>query len=205
MTKEGELKEIRNKKLFLVEGRDDEGFFVKLLNHIGVSDFFVWGVRGKNKLNTDMPTLTKLRGFSNLTHLCIIRDHDQDDAFESVINILKQINFSNLPSAPSQVAGDKPKIGIFICPGESIDGSALEDICLEIMKEHPAMKCVNAFASCISQLESSPQNLSKSKILAFLASQPEAVNNIGIAAEKEYWDLESSALKELVDFLSLFK
>ncbi|MDH4202432.1 MAG: hypothetical protein OEV87_06020 [Phycisphaerae bacterium] len=206
MSSEEGLKEIRNRKFFLVEGKDDVGFFIKLLNKIGITDFFVWGVEGKGNFNSDLPVIAKLPGFDNLTHLCIIRDKDNDDAFESVVNILRgKMRFTSLPAKNGEVSHGNPNIGIFISPGESIDGTCLEDLCLAIAKGHPAMKCVSDFAQCISRLKSPPKNLSKTKTLSFLAAQPEIVNTISLAAEKDYWDFESPVLDELIKFLELFK
>jgi len=200
------LKEIKNKKLFLVEGKDDVEFFVELLDKIGISDFFVWGIEGKGNFNKELPVIAKLSGFDNLTHLCIIRDKDQDDAYKSVGTILREtMNMANVPSKSGEMTQGEPNLGIFICPGDSIEGTCLEDLCLEVVKDHPAMDCVNAFADCVSALEISPKNLSKSKMLSFLAAQPDIVNTIGLAARKNYWDFTSPALQELIEFLKQFK
>jgi len=193
--------EIKNKKLIVVEGKDDVGFFVGFLDHVGTQDFLVWGIGGKDEFNNELPSLAKVPGFSEITHLVVIRDRNGEDAFDSVVNILtRKMGFSNVPSKPGEFSEGHPQIGIFIMPGE-IEGCMLEDLCLKIVENHPAMKCVNEFSSCISQLESPPKNLSKARVQAFLASQSEVVNTIGIGAHKGYWDFNSSSLMELKQFL----
>ena len=62
-------KEIKNKKLVVVEGKEDVEFFVRLLDHIGMKDYFVWGIGGKDEFNNDLPLLPKVSGFSDITHL----------------------------------------------------------------------------------------------------------------------------------------
>lgn len=202
--KENMLKEIKNKKLFVLEGKDDVGFFVNLLDTIGIKDFFVWGVKGKDKYKPEMMLLPKISGFSKLTHLAIIRDKENDNALESVQGILTQLGFKNIPRQNGDVVEGKPTTGVFILPG-NINGKMLEDLCLEVIKTDPAMRCINQFADCICGLPESPKNISKSKILAYLASRPEPVNTIGVAAQKGYWDMDSSALDELKLFLNKFK
>jgi hypothetical protein len=193
---------ILNRKLIAVEGKDDVGFFVKLLDEIGVTNFFVWGIDGKGNFNRDLPLLSKVPGFASLTHFAVIRDGDTDEAFASVRSILCQkMGFQNVPSTHGEFAIGTPKIGIFIMPGKSVKGNTLEDLCLGTVEEHPSMQCVNEFVSCISALKDRPKNMSKTKVQVFLASQPEIVNSIGLGASKNYWDFTSPVLDELKTFL----
>jgi hypothetical protein len=111
------------------------------------------------------------------------------------------MGFENVPSEDGQFVPGSPKIGIFIMPGNSVDGNMLEDLCLKTVEEHPAMKCVCDFAYCVSGLNNPPKNISKAKCQAFLATQPEIVNSVGLGARKDYWDFDSPALDELKQFL----
>jgi len=77
----------------------------------------------------------------------------------------------------------------------------LEDLLLITVKNHEAMNCVDEFIKCTNKLKNSPKNISKSKIQSFLAAMPENANSIGIGAQKDYWDLNSNALKPLISFL----
>ena len=201
--------EIRNKKLLVVEGKDDIGFFVEVLKKQNILGVYVTGLDGKNRFNEELPRLTKISGFFNITHFGIIRDKDdksQDDAFKSVANTLrKKTALQNIPTKHGQFATGKPRIGIFIMPGDSIEGNILEDLCLKTVEKHEAMSCVNEFISCVSTLKTKPRNMSKAKTHAFLAAQQELANSVGLASEKGYWDFSSSVLNELRQFLNNLK
>ncbi|MBN1844318.1 MAG: hypothetical protein JW810_01460 [Sedimentisphaerales bacterium] len=199
-----ERREIKQPKLLVVEGKDDVDFFVNLLDTLNIHNYFVWGIGGKYKFNIDLEDLKSARGFSDLTHLGIIRDRDSDDAFKSIKNILsRKMGFSeeHLPKKNATFGRGSPRIGIFITPGSNIDGTMLEDLCLKTVENHPAMHCVNQFADCVAALADPPKNLSKAKTLAFLAAQREEANTIGLGASKGYWDMSASCLDELKHFL----
>ena len=147
-----------------------------------------------------------------VTHLGIVRDQEgqgADRAFQSVSGILQSADFTP-PEKPGQFSDDHPKVGIFIMPGETIEGTMLEDLCLETVKEQPAMKCVEEFSSCVSSLDSPPKNISKAKAQVFkaqvfLATQPGFVDSVGLGSQKGYWNFESPCLVELKTFLSHLK
>jgi len=153
--------------------------------------------------------LKNLPGFLDITHFAIIRDKDEDSyksAFDSIVDILcRKMIFQDVPNMHGVWASGPPQIGIFIMPGKTIKGESLEDLCLKTVEEEPAMKCVDEFSSCASSLKVPPKNLSKAKAQVFLAAQHELASSVGIGAEKGYWDLESSVLKELKEFLSHLK
>ena len=201
---------IKSNKILAVEGSDEENFFGALLKHINIADCDIRKVGGKDQFKDKLPALKISRGFLNadgtpfVTHLAIIRDENGDDAFTSVVNILKKEGFTP-PKKHGLHSNGNPKIGIFIMPGTTIKGTMLEDLCLESVKDHPSMKCVNEFASCVCGLETRPKSLSKAKAQTFLATQPDIVNSVGLGAQKNYWDFDSPTLDELKKFLSHFK
>jgi hypothetical protein len=84
------IERIKNKKVLVVEGEDDVGFFVKLVEYLKIQGLFVIGLGGKDFFNIDLPDMQKRPGFSDLTHFAVIRDKNGDNAFESVANILKK-------------------------------------------------------------------------------------------------------------------
>ena len=202
--------QITSRKVIVVEGPDDDKFFECLLKSLGVADFDIRFVGGKNEFRNKLPALKRNRGFFDadgscyVTHFVVIRDRNSDDAFRSIANTLKKEGFT--PSEkPGQFSDDHPKVGIFIMPGETIEGTMLEDLCLETVNDRPAMKCVDEFSSCVSALKTKPKNISKAKAQAFLASQPEFANSVGLGAQKGYWNFKSPCLAELKAFLSHLK
>lgn len=195
---------ITSKKVLAVEGLDEKNFFDKLLRYLGISDFQIEDVGGKEKFPRRFPALLKTPGFFTadespfVTHLAIVRDKDEDEAFKSIARIVAGAGLEP-PTNQSTFSGASPKVGIFIMPGKTVKGTMLEDLCLKTVEDHPAMKCVNEFASCVSALEAKPKNMAKAQI--FLAAQPEIVNSVGLGAQKDYWDFDSPALNELKQFL----
>lgn len=198
------------KKIIAVEGPDDDNFFDTLLRRMNIKDYDIRFVGGKDEFKNKLSALKNVSGFVDadgspfVTHLAIIRDENGDNAFESVTNILKKEGFTP-PKKHGLFSNGNPKIGIFIMPGTTVKGTMLEDLCLKTVENHPAMKCVNEFASCVSALEPKPKNIAKAKAQTFLAAQPEIANSVGVGAQKSYWDFESPAIEELKQFLSHLK
>ncbi len=202
---------ITSKKILVVEGKDEINFFDSLLKYLNITDYQIEEGGGKNQFHKKIPALKLRAGFiqadgtSFVTHLAIIRDKNGDNALGSVREILKKEDFIP-PENHGQFSNGKPKVGIFIMPGNTIEGTMLEDLCLKTVENHPAMECVNKFASCVSKLPKFPKNISKSKATVFkaqvfLATQPDSIDSVGLGAQKHYWDFESAALDELKEFL----
>jgi hypothetical protein len=201
---------ITSQKLLAVEGFDEKNFFEKLLTLMSINDFQIESVGGKGNFKTQFPALLLMPGFYApdqtplVTHIAIIRDKDQDNAFESIKNIVSGAGLDP-PRENARFSNGIPRVGIYIMPGPKIKGKMLEDLCLQSVQSHPAMSCVNQFTDCISKLSSPPTNMSKAKVQAFLAAQPEIVPSLGIGAQKNYWDFKSSAFDELKTFLNHLK
>lgn len=201
---------ITSKKLLAVEGLDEKNFFEKLLPFMGITDVQIEDVGGKIKFVTKFPALLLIRGFYNpdgtpwVTHVAIIRDEDEDNAFESVKNIVSESGLTP-PQEDGQFSNGTPQVGIFIMPGPKIKGKMLEDLCLESVQSHPAIGCVNSFAGCISKLPAPPKNMSKAMVQSFLAAQPDIVTSLGLGAQKDYWDFTSPVFGELKAFLNHLK
>lgn len=192
---------IRQKKVIAVEGKDEVNFFNALLKDIGITDFEIRDVGGKQQFKNKLPALVRMSGFSDVEVLAIIRDADNDAnaAFKSISNILRKEGLKPATEA-AQFSEGRPKIGIFIMPGNS-DAGMLEDLCLKTVENHPAMDCVRPFVNCISELEESPNNIVKAKAQAFLAAMPELANSIGVGAQKGYWNFKSEKLTDLKSFI----
>ena len=82
-------------RLLLVEGRDDEVFSVKLLEHMGISDdILVVSYGGKHNLkNYLLAILNDVNYARNRQHIGIVRDADYNtNAFDSVVSALGHAN-----------------------------------------------------------------------------------------------------------------
>jgi hypothetical protein len=65
------------------------------------------------------------------------------------------------------------------------------------------MKCVDSFISCVLRMEEKPKIKEMPKVMAqvFLSSKPGIVNCVGLGAQRNYWDFNSSKLKDLKTFI----
>lgn len=193
-------------RLLAVEGADEINFFKKLLEYMGISNFVdVRESGGKDKFKERMKVFKVTSGFRNIEKIAVIRDADENakDAFKSVTGVLKKIGLKS-PESPVQFSSGIPAVGIFIMPDNSSDGM-LEDLCLETVKDHEAMKCVDDFIACTQKLKERPKNIPKARVQAFLAAKPKIVNSIGLGAQKGYWDFDSQRLQPLISFLNQLK
>ena len=198
---------ITKRSVLAVEGKDEVNFFDGFLHHIGIRDFQIVEVGGKDRFPEKIPELLKMPGFYEpdgspyVRSLAVVRDKDRDNAFESVTNIVRKAGLFP-PGKHGAFSGGRPRVGVFIMPGETIEGTMLEDLCLKTVEGHEAMQCVEQFACCVGALSSAPKNMSKAKAQVFLAAQPDAVDTVGVGAQKKYWDFDSPALAELKAFLA---
>lgn len=197
---------ITSRKMLAVEGEDERRFFGKLFEQMELIGVQIEIVGGKDQFKNKLPALVKSSGFSQadgfsfVKHLAIVRDRDEDDAFDSIANIIKRVKLVP-PCKHGEFSDADPRVGIFIMPGETIEGTMLEDLCLKTVERADAMTCVEQFTSCVAGLASRPKNPSKSRAQAFLAAQPDTVGSVGLGAQKGYWNLDSPVLEELKAFL----
>jgi hypothetical protein len=202
---------ITKRNVLAVEGEDERKFFDALLHQINITDVQIEPVGGKDRFKDRLPALLRTPGFyradgsPSVTHLAIVRDKDVDDAFASIANTVAKAGLTPPPSS-GQFSSGNPQVGIFIMPGETIDGTMLEDLCLKTVEDDRAMECVEEFASCVGALPDPPKNISKAKVQVFkahvfLATRPETVDSVGLGAQKGYWNLDASCLDELKEFL----
>jgi hypothetical protein len=197
---------ITSSRVLAVEGQDDVEFFRAVLRTLGIAGCDIREVGGKSQFRDKLPSLKATTGFmapdgtSRVTHLAIIRDHDADNAFDSIAGFVRRLGFDP-PSRHGEFSPGRPAVGIFIMPGESVEGSMLEDLCLKSVECSDAMECVRVFEGCVTALTPPPGNISKAKAQAFLAAQADIVNAVGLGAQRGYWDLGAPCFDELREFL----
>lgn len=189
-------------RLLLVEGKDDQNLFEALAHHLALHELQVLDFAGKTNLARNLRLLRASPGWSNVESLGIVRDADDSAprAFESVSGALRSVGLA-VPSAPMQRADGTPCVVVMIVPDNRRAGM-LEDVCLESVKEDPAMPCVEELFACLAARNvPAPQAFSKAKVSAFLASRPDTVTRLGEAAFKHYWAFDSHAFALTRDFL----
>ncbi len=199
---------IEKEKLIIVEGGDDENFIDALLKKLEINDVEIINIGGNN-FDDYVPEIGKITGFDKVKQLLVIGDADNNSqtAFDRIKRSIEEIEDYNLipPQVRNSFNNDLPQIGIYIITKPNSEEGILEDLCLETVKNHPVMKCVEIFCECISELDCEFENPSKSKCKTFLSGMPISVPHIGVGAQKNYWNLESEILDKLKSFLITIK
>ena len=86
------LTEFTNSKLLIVEGQDEINFFDALLEkYLGITDYHIHCVDGKDNFEKQLPLIPNMSGFENVKWLVVIRDADENPngAFISIKNYFK--------------------------------------------------------------------------------------------------------------------
>lgn len=189
---------IKESKLIIVEGEGDKRFFKALLKDLKISHTEVRQLGGKSGIKKGFPSLVKMASFRKVKKVIIVRDADNNPigAFQSISSTLSNVGLT-VPDRPYKFSADDPSTMAIIIPDDNKNG-ALENLCLDSVQDDPAMECVNSFMDCIEEkLQDQPNNLSKSKIQAFLATRENPELQIGEAADAGYWNFDSQIYDKL--------
>jgi hypothetical protein len=196
---------INRSKVLAVEGKDDANFFVALLTHLNIDSIQIIPMGGKQPIHDKIAAIKAMRGFSStVTSLGIAIDADNDyrSAFQAVSNCLRRLDFS-VPTGPLHCAGTNPKVTVMLLPSSNNNGM-LEDLCLRSVQTDSVMPCLDAFFQCaVHSATTPPQNISKAKVHAFLATRTIPDKRLGEAALASYWPFTSSVFDEVKQFISL--
>lgn len=205
---------ISKPKLLLGEGADNAMFFTALLDHLKISDVQVEEYGGKQSLHSSLRSFVKRPDFQQVVSLAVTRDADYPDdptideieatprAFQSICSALQQAKLP-VPMAPKTKASGTPEISIYILPGCQNPGM-LEDVCLNSVHQDARFECIENYFDCIEKKTNRKQirrNISKSRISAWLSTQPEPDKRLGQAAVSGYWDFDHPAFDDLKNFL----
>ncbi len=200
--------ELKAPKLILVEGRDEEEFLGALLREMDIGGVQGVNYEGKGNLTrVYLQTLMAAPGFAAVTHLVLTRDADRSkqSAMTSLRGTLRACGLP-CPEHGKFIEKRYPIIGVYIFPGK-VEKGMLEDLCLSTVSDRPIMECVDRYMSCLTELAQGkriefPRNPSKARAHAYLAGMPELVREVGVAAQRGYWDLDHAELGELRSFLA---
>lgn len=193
---------IRESKVVAVEGKDDISFVEVLLDHLSIRSIQVIELGGKDNFKRIIPALKNTPGFDKVSKFGIIRDADSNpnDALKSVQSALAKAGFAQ-PQKANEFAYGSPSVGVFIMPGNE-DTGMLEDLCLQSIEDSPETACIDTFFDCVGKEKI--KHLSKAKVQAYLATQPQLVNRLGLGAKKGYWNLDHNCFTEFASFLKAF-
>lgn len=196
-------------RLLLVEGTDEARFFSALLRKSGgESEIQVLALGGKEALRRNLRVLDNQLAQSGIAcrSLGVVRDADDDAAgsLRSVRDALRGYGWEP-PARAGAVAGDSPRVGIFILPDGQSQG-ALETLCRRAVEDSVPGLCAEQFLDCLRKAgheeTSRSTNADKAFVHAYLASGRNPVARVGEAADQGRWDFDHPAFAPLVEFLS---
>ena len=194
--------ELSLSKQLLVEGREEQFFFDAFLRHLGINEVQIQNCGGKDNLRPVLRTLAGSLNFPLVGSIGIVRDAD-DSAPSALQSVQSSLGNTGLPVPTGFLisAGESPSISIFIMPDNGSNG-ALEQLCLAALADDPAMPCVEDFLTCVGdRVPESPQDPSKARIHAFLASRQDPELRLGEAAQRGYIPWNHPAFTDLAQFL----
>jgi hypothetical protein len=190
----GAWTEIVRPRLVLVEGKDEVNFFAAFCEKRGLPDVQFMEYGGKSNLSSFLYTVPKLRNFSTVRGLAVIRDADSDSsaAFQSITSALKRAELP-VPTAELTPSRGTPVTAALVLPGYGVVG-ALEDCLLTSIVGNPYLPLVEDFIGDVERLKGSPlSEASKSKVRSFMAVQDPSHDLLGVSAKDGVWPLDHSA------------
>ena len=197
--------------LLLVEGRDDESFFQRIIERRNDKNVQVIAFNGKDNLGEFLANnlIPRLKPNPIVKTIGVVRDADDsyERAFQSIGDSLRTAGLpppsKPLTYAAGMLEGDAIRVVAYIMPDNNSDGD-LETLCLKAVSEAPAMACVDQYFDCLKSINHVPRQESKARLRAFLSANPDNPNLLighAIAAGVLPWD--SPAFAEIHKFLDL--
>ena len=191
------------KTQLLVEGRDYLNFLEALVDRLQLTDIQIQNFGGVSELRGFLGALVNQSRFYETVHsLAIVRDAEMnaENAFRSVRDSLRAAGLP-VPDEPGMRAHGEPATSVLILPGAGRPGM-LETLLNETVAESRESECIDAFFACIESLSGgSIRRPDKARAHAWLATRPDPHVSVGVAAQKDYWNLDHPALDPVRRFL----
>lgn len=111
-----------------------------------------------------------------------------------------------MPSAPLEIESDGRLSVTYLIVPHNRDIGMIEDVCLDSVRNDPAMECIDRYFDCIGEADTpGPRQvwMSKAQTHAFLASRDRPDLRIGEAADRGIWRFDHKAFDPLKDLLRL--
>ena len=195
---------IESRIQLLVEGNDQRNFFEAFIDHLSLADIQIQNFGGVTDLRPFLSILVKRSGFrETVQSVGIVRDAETSAqaAFQSVQSSLENAGLP-VPNQPERRAGSSPAVTVLILPGDNSPGM-LETLLNETFANTPEEACINAFFECIEDSSGVPiQRPHKARAQAYLATKPEPHLSVGVAAKRDYWNLNHPVFNRVRQFLT---
>lgn len=199
--------EIGEPKQLIVEGNDDARILRSLGSHMNISHVEIRPCGGIDNMRTFLRTLRALPEFRFVHSLAIVADanSDRNRRERRIRSALSDMGLPT-PASPLEIASDDQlRVAYLVVPHNRNTGM-IEDICLDSVRDDPAMECIDHYFDCIEQSDTpGPQQawMPKARAHAFLASRDRPDLRIGEAADRGMWRFEREAFEPLKDLLKM--
>ena len=164
--------------LLLVEGSDDDWFFRRMMEKSSISGIQIVQYSERGTLGDFLADVLMLNPeFTRLKAVGVVKDADNSyqQAFQSVGDSLR-ISGLPVPSDPLTYAEgmlneSAIRVVTYVMPDNNSPGD-LETLCLDAVRQSPAMPCVDRYFSCLRDIDHLPRQESKARLRAFLSANP---------------------------------
>lgn len=204
-------KPISQKKIIIVEGRDEAELVYLLLQKLNLTEVQVIDAEGKDKFGSRIRAAFKEPGFEDVVCMAVMRDADADAvaARESALHWIKHQNLPVPAKGQLHSTGGGIKVSVWISPDNSTAGM-LEDLFLRCICNEPAYALAVEYVDALIERYSTggqeysfskPSNLAKARSHAVLTATDGPIKSIGIAAARGNWACDHEELDGLRKFL----
>ena len=199
--------EITQPKQVIVEGNDEIRVFNSLSKHLNIQDLEVRHYGGSGNLRRFLKTFRVSSEFELVRSLAVVADANSDRASreQRIHGALSNAGLP-VPTKPLEaVSNGDLKVAYLVVPHD-VEGTMIEDVCLDSVKIDSAIECVDLYFECVSQADiQGPREvwMSKARVHAFLASRDRPDLRLGEAAEKGIWEFDTNAFLPLKDLLRI--
>lgn len=183
-------------RLLLVEGKEDQEFFIQLGTHLKIIDN--WPLRivqygGASSLKERIRTLARPDTMEQIERIGIVRDADfNTNALRSVQDAIRHSNERNtlqldIPQRVMEATEGSPSINVLTLPSAGREGM-LEDLLMDVLSSDPVTACVDEYFDCLSRkgLDILQHKRSRARLRAFVTGKNASDGAEGDDSEKLY-------------------
>lgn len=195
--------QIKSEIQLLVEGNDPRNFFEAFIRHLSLSNIEIQNFGGVNELRGFLRAFADSPRFYEVVEsIGIVRDAETSaaGAFQSVQSSLENAALP-VPNRPERRTDTSPAVTVLILPGNNQQGM-LETLLCESFAATPENDCIDAFFACVDALpNASIKRPEKARAHAYLTTKSDPHLSVGVAAKRNYWDLDHPIFDRVRDFL----
>ena len=183
-------------RLMIVEGKEDQEFFIQLAMHMNVIDgwpLHIEQLEGKGNFREYLLALARHPRFGELTAIGVVRDADfGTNSFQSMRDTIQSANDVSprqlpVPQRTIELAEGTPSLAVLVLPSSEREGM-IEDLIMDVFREDPVKVCVDAFFNCLreSDIAISQEKHSKARLRTFITGKNVDSDSEGDDSDKQY-------------------